>query len=142
MADLTPDQQRNVELVKDGLARWIEGDREAAIATFTEDVEVFVPAELGNAGSYRGIEQFRGWFQAWDDAWSEYEMEARSFEPVGEQHVIVEVESRATGKGSGIEVGNTLGWTMEVREGRLAYLALMPDMDAAREHAVSREGGA
>jgi ketosteroid isomerase-like protein len=55
----TPDQERNVELARDGLESWISGDRENAMATFTDDIEVFVPAELGNAGSYRGVEQFQ-----------------------------------------------------------------------------------
>ena len=52
-------QKQNVELVREGLDDWIAGDREAAMATFTEDVEVYVPAELGNAGTYRGIEAVR-----------------------------------------------------------------------------------
>ncbi len=51
-----------MELAQMGLGDWIAGDREAAIASFADDVEVFVPAELGNAGTYRGIEQFRSWF--------------------------------------------------------------------------------
>src|SRR5262245_39982373 len=107
VTDPTPDQQRNVELARGGLESWIAGDHERAIATFSEDVEVFVPAELGNAGTYRGIDEFRSWFQAWDDAWSEFEMDVRTIEPVGERHVVALIDSRGTGVGSGIEVGNT-----------------------------------
>ena len=133
-------QAKNVGLASDGLASWIAGDREAAIATFSDDVEVYVPPELGNAGSYRGIEQFRGWFQDWDEAWSDFTMEVRSIEPVGERHVIVEMDSKGTGSASGIEVDNTLGWVMEVRDEKLKYISLLPDLDAAREHALAREG--
>ena len=135
-------QKANVELARGGLESWISGDRETAIATFTDDVEVYVPAELGNAGSYRGIDQFRSWFQGWDEVWSEFTMVARSIEPVGERHVIVEMDSKGTGTASGVEVSNTLGWVMGVREGNLEYLALMPDLEAAREHALAREGAA
>ena len=133
-------QAKNVELASDGLASWIAGDREAAIATFSDDVEVYVPPELGNAGSYRGIEQFRGWFQDWDEAWSDFRMEVRSIEPVGERHVIVEMDSKGTGTANGIEVDNTLGWVMEVRDENLEYISLLPDLEGAREHALAREG--
>ncbi len=133
-------QKHNLELARDGLDNWIAGDREEAIAMFTDDVEVYVPPELGNAGSYRGIEQFRAWFQDWDEAWSEFTMEARSIEPVGERHVVVEMDSKGTGTASGIEVDNTLGWVMGVRDEKLEYISLLPDLQAAREHAREREG--
>ena len=133
-------QAKNVELAGDGLASWIAGDREAAIATFSDDVEVYVPPELGNAGSYRGIEQFRSWFRDWDEVWSDFTMEVRSIEPVGARHVAIEMDSSGTGTASGIEVGNTLGWVMEVRDEKLEYISIQPDLEAAREHALAREG--
>jgi ketosteroid isomerase-like protein len=133
------DQQR-VELVAVGMANWITGDREETIGTFAEDIEIFVPPELGNAGSYRGIDEFRAWFAAWDEVWTDYRMELKSIEPAGERHVVAEVSNRGVGVGSGVEVGNTLGWVFSVSEDdRLDYLALMPDLDAAREHARERE---
>ena len=134
-------QKENVELARGGLESWIAGDREAAISTFTDDVEVYVPTELGNAGSYRGVEQFRSWFQAWDEVWDDYAMEVKSIEAAGDRHVIAVIESRATGTASGIEVGNTLGWVLGVREGQLEYLALQPDLETAREHARARGAG-
>ena len=100
----TPEQEANLELARGGLEDWIAGNQEATIATFTDDVEVFVPPELGNAGTYTGIEQFRSWFAAWDDAWSEFEMEVEDIEPVGERHVVAMIQSRGVGAGSGIEV--------------------------------------
>ena len=98
-----------------------------------------MPPELGNAGSYRGIEQFRSWFQAWDEAWSDFTMSVVSIEAVGSDHVVALINSRGTGTASGIEVENTLGWVLGVRESRLAYLALQTDLESAREHARSRE---
>lgn len=135
----TEDQKRNVERARDGLGSWIAGDREAAIATFSDDVEVYVPAELGNAGSYRGIEQFRTWFADWDEAWSEFEMELVGIEAVGERHVVAMIRSRGTGAGSGVEVENLLGWVLGIREDRVEFIALQPDRDGAVELARSRE---
>jgi ketosteroid isomerase-like protein len=137
----TPDQGRNVELVRDGLESWIGGDREGAMATFTDDIEVFVPAELGNAGTYRGVEEFQRWFDGWDEAWSEFAMTVESIEPAGERHVVAMIRSRGVGAGSGIEVENMLGWVIGMREDQMEFLSLQPDRDSAIELARSREAG-
>lgn len=133
--------QRNLQLVRGGLEDWIAGDREATIATFTDDVEVLVPPELGNAGRYRGIDEFRSWFAAWDEAWSEFNMEIESIEPAGERHVVVIMRSKGVGAGSGIEVENVLGWAIGVRDDKMDFLSLQPDYEHALELVREREGG-
>jgi ketosteroid isomerase-like protein len=135
----TDAQERNVALANDGLEDWIGGDHKATIARFTDDIEVFVPAELGNAGTYRGVEQFQRWFADWDDAWSEFAMTVESIEPVGESHVVAMIRSRGVGIGSGVEVENLLGWVIGVREDRMDFLSLQPDRESAIELARSRE---
>jgi len=52
--ELSPEQAANLELVRGGLEDWIAGDHEAAITAFADDLEVYVPAELGNAGTHTG----------------------------------------------------------------------------------------
>jgi ketosteroid isomerase-like protein len=135
------EQLNKAGLARRGLENWIAGDREAAIATFADDIEVFVPADLGNAGHYKGIDEFRSWFGAWDEVWSDFQMELGVVEPVGRNHVVAHMDNRGTGTASGIEVQNSLGWVLEVTDdGRMAYLSLQRDLDAAREHAREREG--
>lgn len=128
-----------VQLVRGGLENWIAGDREAAISTFTDDVEVYVPPELGNAGTYRGVEQFKRWFEAWDEVWTDYRMRVESIEPAGERHVVAMVRSTGTGVGSGIEVENLLGWVIGVRDERMDFLSLQPDRESALRLAEKRE---
>jgi ketosteroid isomerase-like protein len=135
----TEERQRNLALVQGGLESWISGDHEATIATFTEDVEVFVPNELGNAGTFHGIDQFRKWFREWDDAWSEFVMKIESIEAAGDHHVIAMIRSRGIGTGSGIEVENKLGWVIGVRDGRMDFLALQPDRECALALVAGRE---
>lgn len=138
-AEHTPEQEANLELARGGLVDWIAGNQEAAIATFTDDVEVFVPAELGNAGTYTGIEEFRRWFTAWDEAWSEFDMKIEDMEPVGERHVVAMIQTRGVGAGSGIEVGNLLAWVLGISDGRMEYLSLQPDREAAQALVRERE---
>jgi ketosteroid isomerase-like protein len=135
-------QQQNLELARNGLDNWIAGDQEATIVTFADDVEVYVPAELGNAGSYRGVEQFKRWFDAWDEAWSEFEMSVESIEPAGERHVVALIRSRGIGAGSGIEVSNELGWVIGVRDEKMDFLSLQPTLEDARRLAEERESQA
>ncbi|MCE3265878.1 MAG: hypothetical protein K0S15_587 [Solirubrobacterales bacterium] len=136
MAD---DEQRNVGLVRGGLENWIAGDHEAAIAAFTDDVQVEVPAELGNAGSYTGIEEFRRWFAEWDEAWSEFRLELKEIEPAGDRHVIAMIHSHGIGAGSGIEVDNVLAWVIGVRRGRMDFFSLQPDRERASALVRERE---
>ena len=79
------------------------------------------------------MEEFKRWFGAWDDAWSEFTMSIESIEPAGERHVLAMIQSRGIGAGSGIEVSNVLAWVLGIRDGKMEYLSLQPD----REHALA-----
>jgi ketosteroid isomerase-like protein len=134
----TPEQ--NADLVRGGLEAWAAGDVDGTLSVLTEDVEVFVPPELGNAGTYRGRDQFMRWTKEWDEAWAEWTMTVERVEPVGDHHVVALVRSRATGAGSGIEVENLLGWVLSVGEdGTCGFISLQPDLDGAIALARERE---
>jgi hypothetical protein len=66
-------------------------------------------------------------------------MEVLSVEPVGERHVVCLIKSTGRGVGSGVEVGNELGWVMEVHDGMLSLFALQPTREAALGLAEKRE---
>jgi ketosteroid isomerase-like protein len=68
-------------------------------------------------------------------------MNVESIEPAGDRHVVAMIRSRGVGAGSGIEVENRLGWVIGVREGKMEFLSLQPDREAALELARSREAG-
>ncbi len=130
----------NAERVRSGLAAWAAGDVAETLATLTDDVEVFVPPELGNAGSFHGRDAFIRWTQEWEEAWSENQIEVIDAQPVGKRHVVATVRSRAVGRGSGIEVENVLGWVLTVHEdGMCDYLSLQPDVEHALALARERE---
>lgn len=136
----SPEQESNVELIRGAIEDWADGRRDRVMETLTGDVEVLVPPELGNAGSFRGKQAFVDWAREWDEAWSEFDMEIDRIEPVGKRHVIATIRSRGRGRGSGIEVENVLGWVLEVRIGLCSFLSLQPSYEHALELARSREG--
>lgn len=132
-------QRRNLELAGAGLEAWVSGRREQTLETLADDVEVFVPPELGNPGTYHGKEEFLRWNGEWDEAWSDFQMSVGRFAAVGDSHVVAEVHSRGTGRGSGIEVENVLGWVIGIRDGFCDYVSLQPSLEDARRVAEERE---
>lgn len=132
-------QERNLALAREGFEHWLSGDVEGTLARFTEDVEVYVPPELGNAGTYRGKKEFLEWTSQWDEAWAEFNQEVKEIVPVGERHVVVTILNRGVGRGSGIEVEQVQGWVMGVRDGLMDYLSLQKSPEVAHELARERE---
>ena len=135
---LTERQRSNIALARTSFEAWTAGDRNVAISTLADDVELVVPAELGNPITAKGIEAFMHWTADWDEAWSRFEMSVKRIEPVGDRHVVLEVENSGTGAGSGVEVETTLGWVLGVLEdGKCDYMSLQLDFESAQ--AVARE---
>jgi ketosteroid isomerase-like protein len=135
---LTERQRRNIAQARESFEAWTAGDRGVAISTLAEDVELVVPAELGNPIAAKGVEAFKQWTADWDEAWSRFEMSVKQIEPVGDRHVVLEVGNSGTGAGSGVEVETTLGWVLGVLEdGTCDYISLRLDFESAR--AVARE---
>ena len=125
--------QENVELVKRTLALFHTGDAEAALACFSEDVVVEVPARPDVTGG-RGREALAtlvgGWVAAWED-WSEEINEVRD---LGD-HVMVISTQRGRAKSSGIEITAQYAYLFEVRNGELSRMGLYGSPDEAREAA-------
>lgn len=132
-------QRENVEFGLRSFEVWLSGNREEALSMMADDIEIHVPAELVNAGTYRGHEAFLRWIDEWEEAWTDYEMEIESSEPAGERHVVSSVRQRAKGAGSGVEVEMAVAWLTEIRDGKLAALHLYSTPEEARRVASERE---
>jgi hypothetical protein len=55
--------------------------------------------------------------------------------------VLNELRQTARGRAGGVELERTATFLIEVREGKVVYLGLFPDTDAARAAAAEREAG-
>jgi ketosteroid isomerase-like protein len=134
-------QQRNVAFALEAFDVWLAGDVDGTLAMFDEELEIHVPSELGNSGTYRGRDEFLAWTKDWDEAWDEYEMSVLGSEPLGERHVISRVHQSAKGAGSGVPVEMEIAWLTEIRDGKIAALHLYPTEDDARRAGREREAG-
>lgn len=106
---------------------------------YDPDVVVYAPPEIGNAGTFHGIQGFLEWAGAWYEAWETFEQELVQVEPVGETHVIADTAQRGKGRGSGVEVERVASWLYDVRDEKVVYMSLYWDRDKALAEARQRE---
>ena len=131
-----------VELIREGFEAWEAGDAEKTMAMYDPAVVVYAPPEIGNSGTFHGVEGFLRWSQSWFEAWESFDQDLLSVEPIGERHAISQVMQHGVGKGSGVKVDRPATWVYEMRDEKLIYMALFFDHDAAMAHVHEREGGA
>jgi ketosteroid isomerase-like protein len=134
----SPDER--VELVRRGLQAYNARDTGAVLRLFDPEVEIFSTDELMNAGTFRGHAGYVRWVRNWDEAWEDFQNTPEEIIAVGEHHVVARVRASGRGRGSGVEVGQMVGYVYEVREGLCVYMGLHPSFEEAVTVAREREG--
>jgi ketosteroid isomerase-like protein len=125
------DQKENVRVVQETIGAWERGDMDAVRAVVPADAEI-TSNEMGvNTGIYRGFEGLVTWTGEWLGAFEDWEQELRSFKPVGERHVLVDVHQSGKGAGSGVPVAMDLIYMCEIENGQLVRFHLYPDEERA-----------
>src|SRR5262245_45397726 len=97
-------QDSNLELTRRAFVAFRPEAPEELIDLADPEVEFHISDGLGNSGTYHGHDEFLTATAEWTDAWEGLEMEILRMEPVGERHVVIEVNQSAKGRGSGVPV--------------------------------------
>ena len=139
MSELSAEQQANLQLTERAFEAFNAGDTDGILALLDTDVEIYMPTELPNSGTFRGHAGYLKWTDNWLDAWENFNVEIRRMEPVGERHVVSHAHQSATGKGSGIPVEMDMAYMTESRDGKAIALHLYPSVEEARRTARKRE---
>jgi ketosteroid isomerase-like protein len=136
-------QRKLEELARRGIDAYNRGDVQALLELLDEEVEVYTPPELPNAGTYRGHEGFLQWANQWEEAWEEFRLEIERIDLVGERYVVVTVRQFGRGVGSGVEVEMRIAQLWEALEDKVTRLHYCPDRETALAAAerLSRELG-
>ena len=113
--------QENVEVVRRAYAALDRGDREAAFAL--ADPEIFVDAtrRVFNPRTYVGTKGIREMAADMDDVWDEFRFQPTEFIDAGDSVVVVS-RLHGKGKGSGIEVEQSVAGIWTVRNGRVVRI--------------------
>ena len=125
--------------VRAALASYRAGDVERFLEFLDPDIEVFSTPELANPTEARGRDAWLRWTADWLEVWETFEIEARSIEPVGEHHVILDVRQHGKGKGSGIEVELSVHYMLEMHDSVATRYHLYPDREQAEAEALAGE---
>jgi ketosteroid isomerase-like protein len=133
------DPSERVELVMTGWRAFEAGDVAAVLEYFDPEIVVHASAEAGNPGTFHGHDGFLSWVGHWYEAWDEFSQEIVGVEPIGERCVIASVRQVARGRTAGLELERTASYLYELRDGKVVYMALFVDGDAARAAAAARE---
>jgi ketosteroid isomerase-like protein len=141
MTSLDELQRRNVEAIKGGVEAFRRGDLDTVLELLDDEVEIYMPSELANSGTYRGHDGYRQWLAQWLEAWEGFDLELEGVEAVGHTHVVSGAHQTARGRGSGVPVETWITYLWDVRDGHAAALHLYPTREEAIEVAERRERG-
>ena len=132
--------RENVEIVRRGFERWIEGGATPAaipMDIYTEDVEWDLSAyplvDLPSRGS--GRDHLLALFVEYFEGWKNYEAETREFVDAGE-NVLIVVHERATIAESDVILERDVFHVMRLRDGAVVKWSIFE----TREEAVEAVG--
>lgn len=92
-----------VEITRQIYTEWGRGNFRAGAERYGDQTVLVMPPEFPEAGTYRGLEGIRGYMRDFLGAWELVVIEGTSFLAAGDS-VVVDVNQRATGRGSGVPV--------------------------------------
>ncbi|MDX6588179.1 MAG: SnoaL-like domain [Solirubrobacterales bacterium] len=127
--------QKNVEIVRAALDAFIRGDVDASLAHFSDEAEFFAPPDVTGSGRVwhgrEGVSQGVGDFVS---SWADFHYEDRELVASGDE-VLVEGWQRGRGKGSGIEVSESIYSVWTVRGEYVVRLRIFRERSLALEAA-------
>jgi len=131
----------NVDLVRQAYEAWNRGDLDAAFGFLDPDVEVSVPPDFPETGTFHGRAEIRRWVEnELVAALEEVRAEPERFFDAGDQ-VVVFVRYSGRGKESGLDVRGAIvdGHVWTLRDGKALKLRMYQGTGAALEAAGLRD---
>ena len=113
--------QENVELVREGFARWNEGDHDFLFNSAAPDIELLSRFGSLTGEPYRGHEGVREWLADIEQSFERFELWLDDVGDLGEDVLAIGgINMRA--RGSGLDMNQPMGWVVEFRDGRVARM--------------------
>jgi ketosteroid isomerase-like protein len=123
----------SAEVVRQAFDLWNAGaeptDEELSRFAHPELV-VDLSSNVLNPAIHEGFDGFRRFVGEVGEAWAEFRMEPEEFFEAGDC-VVAFVRARGTGRGSGLQVDAEVAVVCRVRDGKLTWLHVEPDREAA-----------
>ena len=124
--------EENVEIVRAISDAFARGDYEGALERLDEDIEFVAPPDVTGGRVWRGRDETRQGVASFLGAWDGYHYEVREVLDCGDE-VLVEGWQHARGRGSGVEVSESIYTVWTVRGGRVLRQQMFRDRNQALE---------
>jgi ketosteroid isomerase-like protein len=132
--------QGNVERVREGVEAVNRGDFETALDRAHPDIEWQTLDMFPDAGTYRGPEGVRAFFQTWLDTFRGFRLHLEKCVAVDEDRVLAMLRVSGEGAGSGVEVESPPFFQLiEFRDGLLIRARMFQSEGEALEAAERRK---
>ena len=131
--------RENVEVVRGvlgGLSADVAGDRSSVdefVDRLAPDVEFEEDPRFPEAGTYRGREELRRYYDQFVAQFDRYRFNVEDVIGAGEDTVLVCLHLEGRGKGGGAEFDAHVGWVFTLRDGQVVRIRPYFDRDEALE---------
>jgi ketosteroid isomerase-like protein len=132
--------QENVDVVRQGFVAFNSGDLDAALKWMHPEIEWQTHEAFPDAGTYRGREEVRNFWQNWRDTFRGFRLHLQECVPVGKHHVLATFRVSGEGAGSGVGVESPAVFQVgEIRDGQVIWVGMFSTESEALEAAGRSE---
>jgi ketosteroid isomerase-like protein len=132
--------QEDVDTVREAVEAFNRGELDAALERMHPDVEWHTPDAFPDAGTYRGREAVREFWQAWRETFRGLRLHVEECVSVGEHHVLATFRVSGEGAGSGVGVESPAVFQLgEIRDRQVIWVGMFLTEREALEAAGLRE---
>jgi ketosteroid isomerase-like protein len=135
----------NVRLIHEG---WAEGNRAAEsgqfdvwLGFFSEDIEWEAVEDAPDAGTYRGHDGIRGYFEDWICTVDGFKAEIRELTEVGDSRLVADARIRGRVKGTDSETVFDYSQALLIADGKITHIKEFREHDDALAYAEASERG-
>jgi ketosteroid isomerase-like protein len=129
-------EDRNVQLLRDGLDAFSRGDLRKSLESMHPDVEWHVAFRLPDLPLpkevYRGRDEVEVLWKQFRSAWDELTVSVEEVLYVDDERIMARARFRGRGKGSGVEVDRVVFYAFRIRDDLLVYCRALDDEASAR----------
>lgn len=124
--------ERDVKLLADGLSTLADEGFEAMMPLVHPEFEMTTPPEMAaEPQTYRGAEGLRLWWESFYEVMDEVRLEPARIVDGGDGVVIVDMQLRATGQSSGLEVSQHAVMLVRLRDELMHRVEMFATLDEA-----------
>jgi ketosteroid isomerase-like protein len=123
--------ERDLDIIRAGVAALNKRDLEGMLATLAEDVEL-VPLRAVLEGTvYRGHAGLRRWLEDMSEDWDDFRIDLHEVRDLGAERVLLLGRFHARGRSSGVQLDWPAAWICRMAAGKVARMRFYADAESA-----------